>query len=139
VKIDINKIPLGGVILEEEVNAKDLDLENDTVKFSRFLKIRAEVYRITNAVTVELQLRSLMRLSCSRCLSEFEIPFKKDLRLNYEAEKTNPIIDLNQDIKEEIVLDHPLKPLCKPDCRGLCPKCGENLNEETCGCLKFNV
>jgi len=134
VKIDINKIPLEGLILEEEVSPSVLDLETDTVKFSEPIKIRAEVSRITNAVTVELNLDGSIRLSCSRCLREFNVALKKILRLNYQVNKSEPIIDLNQDIKEEIILDYPIKPLCNPDCKGLCPKCGKNLNEGGCSC-----
>jgi uncharacterized protein len=43
-------------------------------------------------------------------------------------------IDLNPDIREEIILVYPIKPLCSIDCKGLCPKCGKNLNEGKCNC-----
>lgn len=143
-KIDINKIPLEGLTLEEEVNPSGLDLETDIVKFLEPIKIRAEVSKITNAVTVNLNLSGSMHLSCSRCLREFNVALKKILRLNYQVNpaparrggvnKSEPIIDLDQDIKEEIILDYPIKPLCNPDCKGLCPKCGKNLNEGGCSC-----
>jgi len=134
-KIDINRIPLEGLILEEKVSPSALDLETDTVKFSRaFIKIRAEVSKITNAVTVNLSLSGSILLNCSRCLKEFNVALKKILRLNYQVDKSEPIIDLDQDIKEEIILDYPIKPLCDPDCKGLCPKCGKNLNEGGCSC-----
>ncbi len=133
-KIDINKIPLDGLIVEEQVNPSALDLETDTVKFSEPIKIRAEVSKITNAVTVTLRLSGLMHLNCSRCLKEFNIDLKKDLRLIYQVDKSQLRIDLDQDIKEEMILDYSLKPLCNPDCKGLCPKCGKNLNEGGCTC-----
>jgi len=134
VKIDINKIPLEGLTLEEEVNPSALDLETDIVKFLEPIKIRAEVSKITNAVTVNLSLSGSIHLNCSRCLKEFNVTLKKVLRLNYHVDRTKPIIDLDQDIKEEIILDYPIKPLCNPDCKGLCPKCGKNLNEGGCSC-----
>lgn len=133
-KIDINKIPLDGVILEEEADAKALDLETDIVKFSGPVDIRAEVSRITNAVSVSLRITGSMLLTCSRCLNEFNLGLKKDLKLNYQADNAKPVIDLDEEIKEEIILDHPIKPLCSLDCRGLCPKCGKNLNEGGCSC-----
>jgi len=134
VKIDINKIPLEGLTLEEEVNPSGLDLETDIVKLLEPIKIRAGVSKITNAVTVNLSLSGSMHLNCSRCLREFNVALKKILRLNYHVDRTKPIIDLDQDIKEEIILDYPIKPLCNPDCKGLCPKCGKNLNEGGCSC-----
>ena len=133
-KIDINKIPLEGLTLEEEVNPSGLDLETDIVKLLEPIKIRAGVSKITNAVTVNLSLSGSMHLNCSRCLREFNVALKKILRLNYHVDRTKPIIDLDQDIKEEIILDYPIKPLCNPDCKGLCPKCGKNLNEGGCSC-----
>jgi uncharacterized protein len=35
---------------------------------------------------------------------------------------------------EQVYLEIPMKPLCSPECRGLCPRCGANLNTETCAC-----
>ena len=43
-------------------------------------------------------------------------------------------MDLEAIIREQIILMVPLKPLCREDCRGLCPNCGANLNLESCDC-----
>jgi len=134
VKIDINRIPLEGLTLEEKINPATLDLDTDIVKFHESIKIKAGISKITNAVTVDMRLSGSMYLNCSRCLSEFKIELRKNLKLNYQANKLEPILDLDQDIKEEVILDYPLKPLCRPDCKGLCPKCGKNLNEGGCSC-----
>lgn len=48
----------------------------------------------------------------------------------------NRQIDLYELIREELILFLPSKILCKPDCKGLCPKCGKNLNIEKCDCKK---
>ncbi|MCX5703654.1 MAG: DUF177 domain-containing protein [Candidatus Omnitrophica bacterium] len=149
-KIEINKIPLEGLTLEEESTAAALDLETDIINFKGSIKIAAGVSKITNAVTVRVALDALMHTSCSRCLDEFEIKFKKKIALNYPVEKAQLVIDtstslsvngersrtidLDPDIREEIILDYPIKPLCKPDCQGLCLKCGRNLNEGKCNC-----
>ena len=133
-KIDVNKIPPEGVILNEEISPGELDLETDLVKFHQPLKIKLEASRITNAVTVRLHLGSLISASCSRCLNEFELCLKKNLSLSYPVNKQETIIDLGPDIREEIILDYPIKPLCRPDCKGLCLKCGKNLNEGGCYC-----
>jgi len=45
-------------------------------------------------------------------------------------------VDLVQPIWDEIALGEPRRMLCNPDCRGLCPRCGENLNHSACGCKK---
>ena len=46
----------------------------------------------------------------------------------------NDEIDLGQLMQEQFYLALPMKPLCKDDCKGLCPNCGTNLNKATCDC-----
>lgn len=133
-KININQILPGGLNLEEEIDPALLDLDTDIVKFRQPLKVKATVSKITDEVIVELVLNIPMFLVCSRCLAEFEVDLKKKLLLNYPVNKMEPIIDLEPDIRQEIILNYPIKPLCKPDCKGLCPKCGKNLNEGGCSC-----
>jgi len=43
-------------------------------------------------------------------------------------------LDLENAVREALLLQVPMKPVCQPDCRGLCPQCGANLNEGDCGC-----
>lgn len=47
---------------------------------------------------------------------------------------TGDFIDLSQSVEENVFLGIPMKPLCRPDCQGLCPQCGHDLNEGPCGC-----
>jgi len=134
VKIIINQIPQEGWLLEEEVTPAELDLETDLIKFRRPLKLKAQVYRITNALTVELNIKAVIFSNCSRCLDEFDWEFNKDVRLSYPLESNDTFIDLDPVIREEVILDYPIKALCKPDCQGLCIKCGKNKNEGGCNC-----
>jgi len=134
VKIDVNKIPPEGLTLDEEFRPSDLDLETDIIRFRGPIKARAVVSRIANAVTIYVALNATIEASCSRCLNDFKIDFEKNIDLNYPADESSPAIDLDPDIREEIILEYPIKPLCKTDCKGLCPKCGKNLNEGKCDC-----
>ena len=133
-KINANQIPAEGIVIEEEISPKELDLETEVVKFVSPLKVRARASRITNALTVELELTASLSLGCSRCLQEFRQALNRKLKLNYPVENNEPVIDLDPDIREELILDYPIQPLCKVDCKGLCPKCGKNLNEGGCTC-----
>jgi uncharacterized protein len=134
VKININQIPAEGLVFEENIAPQALDLDTDIIKFLAPIKVRADITRITNAVTVELDLNAVMSISCSRCLKEFDSGLKKNFRVSYQIDKSQYLIDFNPDIRQEIILDYPLKPLCKPDCKGLCPGCGKDLNQGECGC-----
>ena len=81
-------------------------------------------------------------LECTRCLESFEttlnahfeeIFYFSNLRENQEAEQFLPesgYMDLGELIREYLVMEVPYAPVCKADCKGLCPVCGKNLNLE---------
>jgi uncharacterized protein len=82
---------------------------------------------------------------CDRCLSAFErtydVPLEHILVATLEDEENDDYILLDQyqlDLADltmaDILLELPYKSLCREDCRGLCSKCGKNLNEGECGC-----
>lgn len=133
-RIDVNHIPQEGETLKEEISPSELEVETELIKFHGNFKVRAQVSKITNAVIVDVDIRGLMYANCSRCLEEFQVDFKKNAKFNYLINNSIPFIDLNPDIRDEIVLDYPIKPLCSPDCKGLCIRCGKNLNEGGCNC-----
>ncbi len=134
-KINLNQIPdEGSFVLEENISPGELDLDTEVIKFKQPIKVRAIASRITNVVSVDLAISSRMTTECSRCLIEVEIGFNKAVKLNYQVESNQRVIDLNPEIREEMVLDYPVKPLCTPDCKGLCAQCGKPLNEGGCSC-----
>jgi len=134
VKISINQVPSEGLFLEEEIKPAELDLEIELIKFHSALKIKAQVSRIINALIVKLNMRAVLSAVCSRCLEEFKWDLNKNVQLSYPIDSSATFIDLNPDIREEIILDYPIKPLCNSSCKGLCAKCGKNKNEGGCNC-----
>lgn len=133
-KIIINRVLGEGLVLEEEASAAQLDLETDLIKFSSGVKLKARVWQITNTLSVELNIAATILMPCSRCLEEFEWGFNKDIRLNYPLDSSTTFIDLNPEIREELILEYPIKPLCGLNCKGLCVKCGKNKNKGGCNC-----
>jgi DUF177 domain-containing protein len=115
----------------------DFDIQKDKEKF-----------RLVGTARTELE------LPCSRCLEPFRLPVDaqfdlrflpasdmtqdderevedEDLDTSYYRDDT---IDLNELLREQFYLALPMKPLCRDDCRGLCPQCGTNWNTGTCTC-----
>lgn len=135
-EIYLNQIPSEELIIEEIISSQSLDLYTEGINFITPLKVIGEVSRITNAVTVNLSLSAVLKVVCSRCLKELDLDLKKSLQLNYPVDNNELSLDLSPDIRQEIILDYPLKPLCLAECRGLCFKCGKNLNEGKCSCNK---
>lgn len=89
---------------------------------------------------------------CRRCVDPVEVPLEEEVDLLYvpedelmpeEEEEKEGVrrfdlasgkLELGEAIREEAILAAPLYVECDPDCKGLCPKCGTNLNEEDCDC-----
>lgn len=80
---------------------------------------------------------------CDRCLADvyqqFELPFCQTFYKNSAQDEDSYVyfgskLDATKAVCDEIVLGLPVNLLCKADCKGLCPKCGSNLNNQPCNC-----
>ena len=96
--------------------------------------MKAIVSKIENSLNLKINLQAKALGQCSRCLNDIVLPIAKDFRLNIAIDKSDTSIDINDDIRQEIILEYPDKPLCKDSCLGLCVNCGRNLNEGQCKC-----
>jgi uncharacterized protein len=100
-------------------------------------------------VLVRVSLRGETDQECRRCLESVVVPLVEELNLLYvppdsnqeEEEESVRILPreaselaLGQAIREELVLSYWPFALCREDCRGLCPRCGVNLNQDSCQC-----
>ena len=93
--------------------------------------------------------RFAVAIPCDRCLETVNIPFEVKIGEELPIEEGKiaadedgefvPYIeesqlDVDRLIYDEILVNWPAKVLCKKDCKGICPKCGQNLNQQDCGC-----
>ena len=128
---------------------------------------RSDEYAVAGGVALDLRVRkagekcrisgsvrTVLSLSCCRCLERFEMPGDLTVDLLYLPDTENRggeeteiaeedlsiafyrdnQIDLRQMVHEQCQLALPMKPLCRDACRGLCPLCGANRNEGSCDC-----
>lgn len=126
------------------------DLPGD-VRAVSDVEVRGTVTNTGESMLVRADVRGLFETPCSRCLQparmEIETSFEERFRREdaagadsghgedddvsyYQGER----IDLGDITREHIALQLPMKPICREDCRGLCPRCGANLNETQCNC-----
>ncbi|MEG1536779.1 MAG: DUF177 domain-containing protein [Clostridiales bacterium] len=104
--------------------------------------------------SVNGQYRGELLLQCSRCAERFAYQVKGIYDGEYLAERleqpdlfreepqrgfSGDTIDLTPALLEEIYLELPMQPLCREDCRGLCPICGINLNSNSCSCGRDDI
>jgi uncharacterized protein len=127
----------------------DPDLEFTAIRITGAVNLTKHGHDIL----VRGNLSGHLDLACSRCLKSFTQPVAADFDLllvpapsTVAAEEelspsdldldyyTGEIVDLETILKEQIILMMPVKPLCEEACKGLCPQCGANLNQQTCQC-----
>ena len=120
-------------VFEEEINPETLDLDIGVMHFSEPIRVRAEASKSDDDLTVETHVEGEWTFDCSLCLEEFNNLFEKDFTLHYDIKGLDSVV-IDADVRDEIILDYPIRILCKPDCKGLCLSCGANLNEGACGC-----
>ena len=141
-----------------EVNSLPIDTELDfsQVEYQGICPI-TEPVRVVGAITVRAGVVQLSARAtfvyhgrCDRCLNTFErtydVPLEHILVATLEDEENDDYILLDQyqlDLADltmaDILLELPYKSLCREDCLGLCPMCGMNLNEGSCGCVRKSV
>lgn len=114
----------------------------DDVELS-FLRGSLRLSRNSQGVLVQGVLETNVLAECVRCLTPTDVPVTFEIEelysyppnssTIYSVEETG-MLDMCPLLREEAILAMPMSALCRPDCAGLCPECGTNLNEGTCNC-----
>lgn len=135
-----------------EFEADNEDFGIPGVAFRDLMKIRVMLQKIKDEFYCQGNVMVPVEEECSRCLETFDTDLSGELNFIITTEESKavlgtdtgaevvtikasePVVDLNGIIKEALMLAIPMKPLCSEECRGLCPSCGANLNEEKCDC-----
>ncbi len=158
--IETKEIGPEGLTIKRLIDAlSTLPLEGSEKVLVGPIQLDGQLDRDPEGITFEGEIATVATLTCSRCLESYRLPLQLHFGLLYtsapepaakgesrvdEGEITRTHydgyrIDLNELLSEQIYLGVPLKPLCRPDCPGLCQRCGANLNEGACGCSEEPV
>lgn len=137
---------------DSEVVNIDYNIKFDDFQYSTYqpLKngadVKGKAYCRADVVYMDLSISFDFFGVCDRCAEDFERKYSFDLnkivvqRLENENDSDeyivveNNVLDLDDLVYQEIQLFLPQKLLCKEDCKGICPKCGKNLNSGDCDC-----
>lgn len=150
-KVDIGSIreTRGGMVSfegKQEIENPGLELE---VELNQPVNVKGTVTNIGDGFLVQGEVIYTYLTNCDRCLESFNSSQRVEIIEQFAsylpAETKEPfyviqgdLIDLSDCIREQVLLSLPMKFTCKADCRGLCPQCGQNLNQKECGCLNEN-
>jgi uncharacterized protein len=157
--IHVREIPPEGQPVDAPLDAAGIHLEGEGELSLQGGRLVGRVEKGEDeAVQFRGHLDARLRLVCGRCLEAFDHVLDEDLDLFFmphgpspdasEEEQDVPLsdrdmvvafydgdrIDLGEIVREQILLEVPLRRLCREDCRGLCPSCGVNRNTGSCDC-----
>ena len=161
--VDLERVPPEGQDIDRAVDPSALPIESREFRITKAVNVTGRLVRADrDAYRLSGRLVSEVEFSCVRCLESFTARLREELDLLYLPQSDNVAaegedahglgdddlavsfyrddeIDLAHMIWEQIVLALPMKPICKPDCQGLCPVCGVNRNIESCSCVRDTV
>jgi uncharacterized protein len=148
-----------GLDIAYEEEPRLLDLLDEDVGFEEKIAIRGRLSKTGETVSLSGWLTARLILACSRCAKDFTFPLYLELTTQFlplvQAATTRPgeglqDVDVTEEdylhfyrgqsvflddfIREEVILAIPMQPLCDPNCKGLCSRCGQDLNIAACGC-----
>jgi len=163
-KIRVDEIPESGRRLHVHWSQDRLESmlpPNDPKGFAleRPLNADLEIHKRSDHIEITGALSGQLTLVCDRCLDEYSSALVRSVRILLFHESLGPrqedvelapdeleyeffdgeIIEVERMIAEELFLELPIRRLCSEECRGLCPRCGANLNREPCLCQKSRV
>ncbi|MBI5874725.1 MAG: DUF177 domain-containing protein [Deltaproteobacteria bacterium] len=154
-KVAIKDIPAEGLHLNIAENGSELQTIAGKTDFCILSPVSADIalFKTDEEIIAQGSMAALLILQCSRCLKEFEYKIsskieniytlmpeqgikergltRKDAGINYLEGSE---IDINAFLFEQLSLDMPMQPVCKSDCKGLCPRCGADRNTTPCDC-----
>ena len=129
------------LLLDDETTLRQLD---GKVRFTR----------TQTGVLADVDAHGVVEMPCIRCLNpsqqQIDLHFRDEFHSKIEVNTGVPLpappeedpfyideshlVDLGEALREYALLELPMQPLCRPDCKGLCPVCGADLNAGDCGC-----
>jgi uncharacterized protein len=133
-KINVKRIPAEGEILQGTEPGTIMELDEPDLRFQHDVAYHLHAQMQGNALLVTGTLDTPATVVCSRCLTTFEWPLRVGQFVVHQELHGEDFVDLTANIREDILLELPQRALCGPECKGLCPSCGRNLNEEDCQC-----
>ena len=152
--IDIHELERDRLVFAEQFLPGRIDLGKE-VSQAETLQSEGSAELVASEIHLQGHLRTAVEVSCARCLEPVRQRVDKEFDLYYRPVKTiarNEEVEIDgaeleigfyhgnglllEDVlKEQVLLDLPMKLLCRPDCQGICPQCGQDRNVVACSCL----
>jgi len=139
----------------QQTTASELDLQEQEEYFTEPVGVDYTLEKIGQQIIFRGVINTSVNMTCSRCLESVQIPISETMTLlvRFDADTSSEEgheevrivspdtgrMDVTEELRQTLLLALPVKPLCKEDCRGLCPRCGTNLNTGNCDCRRKTI
>ncbi len=145
IKVDLSTLVHARLGEREVIGVNLDDFSLDDLEF-KFLKGEVSFTRVEDGILARGVLHTAIEVACTRCLTPFDQPIVIELEdiINLPGSDVTPErpvrvtedgwADLTPLIREYAWINLPVSPICSPDCRGICPQCGKNINLGECTC-----
>jgi uncharacterized protein len=159
VRIELENLEGGKGDFAHVYQPDELNPVDERVRLTAPAAVTGKVRLSGNEVFVSGHVDSRAQIECDRCLQPVEAPVSADFTLDYitgseyessevaeltEAEMSVAVfdgegLDVDEIVKEQILLAVPTRMLCREDCKGICPECGIDRNTGECSCGADNI
>ena len=154
-RIEVENLTAAGSPFEHTYAPGEVELEDEGARLLAGASVRGSASRKGEEVRLRGEIRTEVELLCDRCLAPTRAPLAVEFDTSFipreaEAAKAENVellaedlglsaydgeaVDLDELVREQILLALPSRRLCREDCKGLCPKCGTDLNAGHCSC-----
>jgi uncharacterized protein len=152
-KLRTDTITEEGCPVEGRIDPSEIDLRGLPYTLAEPLTFSGTATRSEDDIFLRGKLAGSVRSQCSRCLKNVSVPLDLEVDTVFvlreeaeegedddlEADETvsyydGEVIDLSREVRDLFLVSLPIKPMCRPQCKGLCPRCGADLNENPCRC-----
>jgi len=155
-KVDLGRVDREGTVLvEAQVPADDVLWQESGIPWDGPVDVRLRAsYAGSGQVVVRGKVSGSLAQECRRCLRPVQGKFDEEVTLVFDADATveesdggeafvfDPTsgnLDVSRAVRGEAILALNPYVVCDPECKGLCPRCGANLNEGPCGCTAEEI
>jgi uncharacterized protein len=154
IRIELDSIPDGPshFDLVEEAGEIEIADESGIVSFESPIRLALDIVRSSGEIVIRGRAGVDATLDCARCLKACKAGLEAPLNIMCILGELAPdkvegcrdgvieiaanarYIDISEEVRSELIIRVPVKPLCDAACKGLCPSCGADLNETSCSC-----
>lgn len=142
---DIKKKLMAEKTFQMELEPAELEMSPEDLPIIGKISVEGNIENAGDVLLLKAHLKARVKRTCSRCLKEFEADTEAQVEERYFPLETSElpedaltykfdIVDITEALREGLIVVEPVQPLCKEDCKGLCPVCGADRNVVDCQC-----